>query len=261
MKHRDFGHMDGSVVLFGGPYSNLQAMEALVREINGRDAVCTGDIVAYCAQPNETLRVFSEHGYSCVAGNCEAQLIENAEDCGCGFEARSACDVLSDGWWRHLRSGLDPAFLPFLEALPDIGSFVHQGRRYAVIHGGVRDISQFIWPSSPEATFRAVIADVEAEIGAVNGIVAGHCGMAFHRVIGDHQFINTGAIGMPPHDARPETRYVVLENGEVTVHRLGYDHPAARGRMEEAELTQGYHETLSSGVWPSEDVLPSELRR
>ena len=66
---------------------------------------------------------------------------------------------------------------------------------------------------------------------------------------------------MPPHDARPETRYVVLENGEVTVPRLGYDHPAARGRMEEAELTQGYHETLSSGVWPSEDVLPRELRR
>ena len=261
MKHRDFGHMDGPVVLFGGPYSNLQAMAALVSAIGDQDAVCTGDIVAYCAQPNETLRVFSKNGIPCVAGNCEAQLIENAEDCGCGFEADSACDVLAGGWWPYLRAGFDPEFLPYLEALPDIGSFVHQGRRYGVIHGGVRDISQFIWPSSPEATFRAVIAEVEAEIGAVDGIVAGHCGMAFHRMIGDHQWINTGAIGMPPHDGRPGTRFVVLENGEVTIHRLAYDYTATRAAMEGAGLTQGYHETLNTGVWPSEDVLPVELRR
>ena len=261
MKHRDFGHMDGPVVLFGGPYSNLQAMEALVSAIDGRDAVCTGDIMAYCAQPNETMRVFSEQGYPCVAGNCEAQLIENADDCGCGFEAGSACDVLAGGWWPHLLAAFDPGLLPVLKALPDIGSFVHQGRRYAVIHGGVKDISQFIWPSSPEATFRTVIAEVEAEIGAVDGIVAGHCGLAFHRVIGDHQWINSGAIGMPPHDGRPETRYAVLENGEVTIHRLEYDHSAAGAAMEEVGLTQGYQETLSTGIWPSEDALPVELRR
>ena len=249
MKHRDFGHFDDTVVLFGGPYSNLQAMEALVREIDGRHAVCTGDIVAYCAQPNETLRVFSDRGYPSIAGNCETRLIENSEDCGCGFEAGSACDVLSGGWWPHLRAILDPAFLPFLKALPDIGSFVHHGRRYGVIHGGVRDISQFIWPSSPEATFRAVIAEVEAEIGRVDGIVAGHCGVAFHRAIGGHQWINTGAIGMPPHDGRPETRYAVLEDGEVTIHRLAYDYATASTQMEGAGLSQGYHRTLYTGVW------------
>ncbi len=31
--------------------------------------------------------------------------------------------------------------------------------------------------------------------------------------------------------------------------------------MERAGLTQGYHSALRSGYWPSEDVLPPELRR
>ncbi|NND42548.1 MAG: metallophosphoesterase, partial [Silicimonas sp.] len=29
MRHHDFGHLDGPVVLFGGAYSNLQATLAL----------------------------------------------------------------------------------------------------------------------------------------------------------------------------------------------------------------------------------------
>ena len=36
---------------------------------------------------------------------------------------------------------------------------------------------------------------------------------------------------------------------------------AARRRMEEVGLVQGYHDTLSTGIWPSEDVLPDELKR
>ena len=102
---------------------------------------------------------------------------------------------------------------------------------------------------------------LEQDIGPVDGVVAGHSGIAFHRKIGRHQWINAGAIGLPPHDGRPETRYAVLENGEVTIHRLRYDHQAARQAMEDAGLTQGYHEALTTGIWPSEDVLPPELRR
>ena len=49
--------------------------------------------------------------------------------------------------------------------------------------------------------------------------------------------------------------------GEVTFHRLRYDNAAARCRMEEVGLTQGYQITLATGLWPSEDVLPPELRR
>ena len=47
---------DGPVLCFGGPYSNLQATQALFAEARrlgvppGR-IVCTGDVLAYCADP------------------------------------------------------------------------------------------------------------------------------------------------------------------------------------------------------------------
>ena len=80
-------------------------------------------------------------------------------------------------------------------------------------------------------------------------------------MVGGKHWINTGAIGLPPHDGRPETRYATLSDGEVTFQRLSYDHDTAFARMRAAGLTQGYHQTLNTGLWPSEDVLPEELRR
>ena len=50
MRVQDFGAFDGGVTLFGGPYSNLQALEALAERVEG-PAICTGDVVAYGGDP------------------------------------------------------------------------------------------------------------------------------------------------------------------------------------------------------------------
>lgn len=261
MQHQDFGHLDGPVVLFGGPYSNQQATEALIAAVDGRVAICTGDIVGYCAAPNETAAQLAGEDFFCIAGNCERQLWDGTDDCGCGFEEGSTCDRLSSGWWPWLVKTAGAHEVTWLNDLPDLGSFVHDSRRYGVLHGGATENNLFLWPSSSDQDFANQIAALEERIGAVDGIIAGHSGLAFHRRIGRHDWINAGAIGLPPHDGRPRTRYAVLEDGQVTFHRLDYDHEAARHAMETAGLTQGYHETLTTGLWPSEDVLPAELRR
>lgn len=262
MRHQDFGRFDGPLVLFGGAYSNLQATEAFFKEAGSREVICTGDIVAYCADPVDTAALVAlEDCWGCIAGNCERQIVEDADDCGCGFEEGTACDLLSAGWYPDLRQKITETEKNIFASLPEIGSFVANGRRYAVIHGGATEINKFIWPSSPQSVFEEEIDALERMIGPIDGVVAGHCGIAFHRMVADKQWINAGAIGMPPHDGRPETRYAVLEDGDVTIHRLTYDHDTARARMEASGLTQGYHHTLSTGIWPSEDVLPTELRR
>lgn len=261
MRVRDFGHFEGPVVLFGGAYSNLPALRALADALGGRAAISTGDAVGYCAEPVETVKLLRGIGVSAIAGNCERQLAEDADDCGCGFEDGSACDLLSKGWYPYLKRTVDRDTVAWLDDLPEIGVFLHAGRRYAVIHGGVTSISRFLWPSSPDGDFEEEIAALEQFAGRVDGVVAGHSGIAFHRRIGRHQWINAGTIGLPPHDGRPGTRYAVLADGEVVIERLSYDHGAARAAMERAGLIQGYHETLETGIWPSEDVLPPELRR
>lgn len=262
---RDLGVINGPVLLFGGPYSNAQATRVLLAEaaqrgIAGRQMICTGDVVAYGAAPQVTVEMVRQSGAAVVAGNCEKQLAAGAADCGCGFADGSTCDVLSMGWYPYALKHVDASARAWMQACPDIIRFRHQGASYAVIHGGMTDIARFVWPSDDASVFDAEWQAIEAEVGPVNHVIAGHCGVTFIRDTPQGRWINPGVIGMPPNDGRQQTRFGVLDGGEMRIHRLSYDAEAAAVDMERAGLTQGYQTALRTGYWPSEDVLPEGLR-
>lgn len=259
----DLGALNGPVLLFGGPYSNLQATQALMAQVGDiprSNRICTGDVVAYCANPVETAALVRAETGAIVAGNCELQLVSGGAECGCGFEEGSSCDLASKSWFPFAASRMQGQ-MALLMNLPEIAVFTQSGRRYAVIHGGVSDVSRFIWPSDKDHVLNNEINNLQREVGIVDAVICGHSGIAFERRVGDHNWINAGVVGMPPHDGRPQTRYAILDAGEVTFHTLCYDHQAAATAMREAGLTQGYERSLESGLWPSEGILPKPLRR
>lgn len=265
MRIADLGEMQGPVLIFGGPYSNLQATQALFERaeflgIAPSRMICTGDVVAYCAEPAETVALIRGAGCVVLAGNCERQLAQNAMDCGCGFDAGTDCDLLSAGWFGHADRSVGADARRWMDDLPDLILFTHAGRRIAVIHGGLSDTSRFVWAVSDEAIFQEEVSSIQNVAGHIDMIFAGHSGLMFQRRIGTVDWINAGAIGMPPHDGRVETGFAVLDSG-VTFHRLAYDHQAAHAAMRAAGLFQGYDAALLTGYWPSEDVLPPVLRR
>lgn len=266
MKIRDLGSLSGEVWLFGGAYSNLQATGALLaaagrHAIPGARLICTGDLVGYCASPAEVLAAVKASGAAVIAGNVERQLAVGAPDCGCGFSPGSACARLSQSWFAHADARVDAGWRNWMQALPDLAIFAHEGRRYAVVHGGLSDIARFLWPDTPEVAFVQEITAIIAAAGPVHGIIAGHCGVAFERMVQGVSWINAGAIGLPPHDARPMTRYASLRADGARFHRLSYDHQAAIAAMRTAGLVQGYEQTLEGGLWPSEDMLPAQMKR
>jgi len=261
----DLGTLSGDVLLFGGAYSNLHALEALfavawANDIPAERCIFTGDAVAYGADAKGCAQALAKFGCPAVRGNCEVQLLEGAADCGCGFEDGTACDVASKMWFEHARREIQDRAERYFGDWPDWLVFTHAGRRYGVLHGGARDVARFIWPSDEAALFEAEFATVEAEIGAVDGVICGHSGVAFERVVGAKTWINAGVIGMPPHDGRRGTRYAILGEDGVRFHTLDYDFEGAATAMEKAGLRQGYEVGLRTGFWPSEDVLPDELR-
>ena len=145
-------------------------------------------------------------------------------------------------------------------ARPELMSFFHAGKRYAVVHGGATAVNRFIWPTDDEDVFVEEINAVQAAIGPVDAVVAGHCGMAFRRQVGAVEWINAGVIGLPENNGHASTRYAILVEGALHLESLVYDAAAARVAMEAAGLVQGYNAALTSGYWPSEDVLPPPLR-
>lgn len=264
MKIQDLGELHGKILLFGGVYSNFDALTALWHWADGQgiapeNRICTGDIAAYCAEPAACVGHFMDVKTPVIAGNCEIQLSTRQEDCGCGFDESSVCNLLSRAWYAHADTQMNGQMRSFMGSLPDRIIFQHAGRRFVVIHGGAHDVSRFIWPNASADELQHEIDALAGQVGPIDTVIAGHSGIPFSKTVGKTEWINAGAIGMPAHDFATHTHFAVLNSGDLSFHKLDYDHVAAAAKMKEAGLIQGYHKTLLSGVWPSEDSLPPEL--
>lgn len=256
---------DGPALIFGGPYSNLQATRALLAEakrlsIPAEHIVCTGDLAAYCAEPAATIALMRESGIVVVQGNCDEQLGEGADTCGCGFAQGSACERLSDTWYSYANRHISTTDRHWLRDLPYRIDLLIGGRRLAVVHGTPSAINQFIFATSPSDLKRQ-----ELDLVGCDGILGGHCGLPFTELIGGRLWHNPGVIGMPANDGTARVWYSLLipeTSGLRIEHRaLDYDHQTAARMMELENLPQGYADALSSGVWPNCDILPVRERR
>lgn len=261
--------MDGPVLAFGGPYSNLEATEAVLaeaarRRIPSDRVVCTGDVVAYCADARATSDLVSESGIHVVMGNCEESLGHAAADCGCGFDADSACNALAVAWYAHADRSLDAGTRAWMRALPRRLDLLIGGRRLAVVHGSVRQINRFVFASTPESEKNAELDHLAHGGAACDGVIGGHCGLPFTQAIGGRLWHNPGAVGLPANDGTPRVWFSVIhptaDGVEVELCALAYAHERAAAKMREAGLPAGYAEALTSGLWPSCDVLPPAER-
>jgi predicted phosphodiesterase len=261
----DLGAFDEPILVFGGPYGNLQATRALLAEAERRRIppsrmLCTGDVVAYCADPQATVDLIRGAGIAVVAGNCEESLGIAAETCGCGFTPGSACDLLSAQWFAYADRALDDDAKAWMRGLPRRTTFTLAGRRLAAVHGGVEQINRYVFPTSPAAEKAAEVARAETE-----GVIGGHCGLPFTEVVQGRLWHNAGAIGLPANDGTPRVWYSTLTPGHdgITVehHALAYDQRRAAAAMRERGLPAAYADALESGLWPADDIMPEADRR
>ncbi len=254
-------------LVFGGPYSNLQATEAILAEASRRGipahrVICTGDVVAYGADPKACVDLVRDAGIGVVMGNCEEQLALDAGDCGCGFAPGSECDRLSAAWFSHARSQLNRADRDWMGSLSKQLEISIAGLRLVAVHGSLSDKSRFVFGSTPSRVKALDLASSRAD-----GIIAGHCGLPFSQVIDGQLWHNPGVIGMPANDGTPRVWYSVLSPGRtprsISVEHacLSYDHQGAAMAMRRVGLPEGYASALTSGRWPNCDVLPRNEAR
>ncbi|MGJ8664852.1 MAG: metallophosphoesterase family protein [Patiriisocius sp.] len=259
-KIEQLGTLTGKVLLFGGVYSNLQALESIKRiaekhHISAENCINTGDLVGYCAQPEETVQLFKLWGAKSIVGNVEIQLRDGADDCGCDFREGSRCDGFSQLWYPFAQSKLTKNSLAYLETLPDHIQFKYAEKNVTVVHGAYNNISQFIYKSTPwkfkEPSFTATKSDV---------IIAGHCGLPFYHQNDEKLWLNPGVIGMPANDGSPQVWYCILDDAKGKFnfkhHSLDYNHQLASQLMRNGLLPEEYARTIITGIWDNTEILP-----
>jgi predicted phosphodiesterase len=260
----DLGTITAPLLVCGGAYGNLQALEALAAfqsEAGVPDSLVihTGDAVAYCTDTEAATQFIASRGWHAIKGNVEEQIASGAQDCGCGFEEGSACDVASARWYAHAVATLSTASKAWMAGLPSQLTFRMSGLRARVVHGSVTRTNRFMWESLPEREFAA-----ELDGSAADLVIAGHTGIPFTRFIGERCWHNSGALGMPANDGTQRVWVSVLsptDGGIAITHQaLTFDAATAAAAIRRDGLPEGYADGLETGLWPSLDILPESER-
>ncbi len=263
MQFKQLGSLPQRVLIFGGPYSNLAATEAMRRRagelgFEPEQVICTGDLVAYCAEPEATLDLVRDWGIHVVMGNCEEALAFGEADCGCGFDEGSSCSTLAVTWYQYADSRVSPPQRRWMQTLPRQIGFELGGKSFAAVHGSLAQINEFVFASGDAAYKSAQIAEA-----GVDAIVGGHSGIPFGQRLGNGLWLNAGVIGMPANDGGAYGWYMTIEPDadgiEIGWHRLDYDFRRSHETTLAAGMTE-YGNALLDGLWPSMDILPAAER-
>ncbi len=257
---KELKNITGKLLFFGGVYSNLQSLKALKKIADDagylpENIFCTGDIVGYCAQPNECIDLIKDWGIHSIAGNVELQLIEDADDCGCDFNSGSICDLLSKNWYSFAKKTVTEESRSWLNTLPEHIRFDWNDKSLLLVHGSWFNTSDFIFKSTnwdiKKENFEATGSDI---------IVAGHCGLPFADKKENNLWLNAGVMGMPANDGNNCVWYATLDVKDqepvFEFHHYTYDYLTASELMIEKGLPASYAQTLITGIWDNCEILP-----
>jgi len=262
VKVKNLGKISSNVLVFGGSYSNLQSLIKL-KEISQsnhpNNIICTGDTIAYCAQPEECVSEIRKWDINVISGNVEKQISNDADDCGCNFKNGTKCDDLSLKWYPYCKEKLSSDSVRWMKSLPDFISFEINGKNFLVVHGSFSNISEFKFKSTPWKMKEKEFLQTKVDV-----IIAGHCGIPFSDAKNGKIWINAGVIGMPANEGRPDVWYLTItpheDSIEIQHNSYAYDYESTITLMEKNNLPKEYSETLRSGLWDNMDILPQKER-
>lgn len=260
---KNIGRLNNKILVFGGVYSNLQALNKLQEIANSlnippSNIICTGDIVGYCAQPEECVQLIMNWEIHSIAGNVEIQLREGQNDCGCDFTSGGRCDTFSRQWYAFAKRNISHSSIQWMNTLPDFIKFSYANHTGIVIHGSWHETSDYIFKSTEWGIKEKNFQDSGSEL-----VLAGHCGLPFSQNYNQLYWLNSGVIGMPANDGSTKVWYMILDitsNGNIKFEHksFGYDYETTAYLMQQSDLPVEYARTLKTGIWDNCEILPKK---
>ncbi|MBQ2462885.1 MAG: metallophosphoesterase family protein [Clostridia bacterium] len=232
------------ILLISDIHSNLQALEAVLRDAGTVDAVwCAGDLVDYGTDPHGVVTWFRTHDVQCVSGNHDRHLL-NILDSGETETLRG-----TDRWkWVHDNcERISPEDAAYLSTLPVHLSEVRDGIAYLISHQMEENPPGYGMPESVMDFETFWNACYRGEDTAEKRMIFGHTHRRCVHMLDDHLlWMNPGSVSYRrPDDPDKTAHYLVIQDGRIQFHSTAYDrsHSLARameylrrGSMMETEL-------------------------
>ncbi len=237
------------VALLSDVHANLVALEAVLADIGGHDALwVTGDTVGYGAEPSEVLALLRSRRALLLLGNHDRAVAT-----GEGLEFFN--DQAAEAAEMHAK-WMSSEEKELLRALPA----VEERERFTLCHGSLRDPMWEYVTSAPAAAASLAKAKTPFachghthlpalftdEPGGMR-IVRPKAGTTYE--LGERSLVNPGSVGQP-RDGDPRAAYAVLDTtaATATFHRVEYDVAEEQRRIRARELPAIFADRLRVGV-------------
>jgi predicted phosphodiesterase len=236
--------------IFGDIHSNLEALEAVLEDMQEQDVthtVCIGDIVGYNANPRECLEMVRSLGCPVVKGNHDEEASEVRE-----VEHFNDLALASIQYSRQHLSKDQKQFLRNLPLMRPVNSFT-------VVHSNLHE------PSHWGYVFSVMEAECSFQHQKTNLCFFGHTHVP-HVFIRDQKvhefcykkidvqpdkkyFVNVGSVGQP-RDNDWRSAYVIYDSAANTIElrRVPYDLAKAQAKIMSVGLPPRLAERLANAV-------------
>jgi predicted phosphodiesterase len=227
----------GKLAFISDVHSNLEALEAVLKDIGETEVYCLGDSVGYGASPNEVVGLLRERGVVCILGNHDYAALSGQVN---EFNAR-AMQALT---WT-MRTLSEESRL-FLAGLPRSHTVTFKDQKVFMTHGSPDDnLWEYVFPATHSDLFGFYLEKL-----GVQAIALGHTHVPFIWVDRQGTVFNPGSVGQPRAGDR-RASYALLKVNEVGVaveHRgVEYDVETAARKIVEAGLPDSLARRLFTG--------------
>lgn len=230
-------------------HANLEAVDAcfkMIDEIKPDKIACLGDMVDYCAQPNDVVSIIKSRCDIVVLGNHdEAQFNYTRSD---GFSENAKISSI------HTRSVIDPEFVEWFKTLP----YTYSENNLLFVHGSPAEPKNFRYvfdSDSAKQNFQSFNEGIcfighshmpvifELKKGSVSirkqGILSREC----------RYIINVGSVGQP-RNMDPKLCFGVFDTNDYSFNyeRVEYDVRTAASKILNEGLPNKLAERLESGI-------------
>lgn len=249
--------MPVQIALFSDIHANLQALDAVLADINARPGIAgryhLGDLVGYQAHSNEVTARLVAEGIPGVAGNYDSTVAHRYEHCGCRSESPRQ-EALAHQSFAWTLEAVTPATRATLAALPfrldvrPLGGHTG-GPRVVLLHATPTNNLVHVTEDRSDDFLRKM--GVQAGVRAGDVVAFGHTHKPWHRVVDEVLYVNTGSVGRPK-DGDPRAGWTLLTLGDGAPRdeqvRVAYDIAGACAAIAAAGLPEEFAETLRTGT-------------
>ena len=237
------------IAIISDVHANLEALTSCLKKISelGADKIiCLGDLVDYCAEPNECIELIKANCDAVVMGNHDEAQFEYDMVEGFSNDARISS--------IYTREVIKPEYIEYFKTLPR----VYRYENLMFVHGSPQnpeDYRYILTTDAAEMNFRAFNESICFIGHSHKPIIFKETNRGVHIVTDEYQetgqryIINVGSVGQPRDgDPRLSFGFFDLNSRKYTNYRVEYDTLTASNKIKNEELPLYLAERIIIGV-------------